>query len=70
MRTHKCAHIQFVQFGVDRTYHSQLIRMVLAKKFIVLKQFEDTPRDTDVELITEELPSIKEGGEHLKIIKN
>ena len=36
--------------------------MVIAKKFIIAKYFEGEPKPSDVSLVDEELPPIKDGG--------
>lgn len=37
-------------------------RMVTSKKFVLVKHFDGAPKVTDLKLIEEELPSIKDGG--------
>lgn len=41
--------------------------MVLAKKFLYVKRFFGEPKDSDFELVEEELPGIKDGG---KVFQN
>lgn len=36
--------------------------MVKAKKFVVVKHFEDEPKSTDLKLVEEELAPITDGG--------
>lgn len=36
--------------------------MVVAKAFVFEKQFDGFPQDTDLKLVEEELPEIKDGG--------
>ena len=36
--------------------------MVVAKKFIIAKHFEGEPKPSDLKLVEEELPPIKDGG--------
>ena len=37
--------------------------MVLAKKFVLSKHFKGEPKSTDLSLVSEELPPVKDGGE-------
>lgn len=39
--------------------------MVTAKKYIIAKYFEGEPQPTDLKLVEEELPAIKDGGKFL-----
>lgn len=41
------------------------IKMVKAKIFILAKHFDGYPKETDLKLIEEELPPIKNGGKYL-----
>lgn len=43
-------------------YYSTRYTMVLAKKFVLAKHFEGAPKESDLQLIEEELPPIKDGG--------
>ena len=36
--------------------------MVKAKKYIVQKQFDGLPKSTDLKIVEEELPPVKDGG--------
>ena len=38
--------------------------MVRAKKWIMKKHFDGFPKESDFELVEEELPSLKPGGKH------
>lgn len=38
--------------------------MVVAKKYILAKQFENWPKESDLQIVKEELPPIKDGGYH------
>jgi prostaglandin reductase 1 len=35
------------------------------RKWILAKHFDGFPKDSDVEIVEEELPTLKEGGEEL-----
>lgn len=37
-------------------------RMVTSKKFILAKQFDGPPKLSDLQLVEEELPALKDGG--------
>lgn len=37
-------------------------RMVTSKKFVLAKYFDGVPKESDLELIEEELPPLKDGG--------
>lgn len=39
--------------------------MVKAKKYILRKEFEGLPKPGDLELVEEDLPALKDGGELL-----
>ena len=39
--------------------------MVVTKKFILSKHFKGEPKSSDVKLIEEELPPIKDGGQYI-----
>lgn len=41
--------------------------MVRAKKFVLVKHFENLPKESDLEIQEEELPDVKDGGEILLI---
>ena len=43
--------------------------MVKAKKYIVQKQFDGLPKSTDLKIVEEELPPVKDGGSknHLEL---
>lgn len=38
--------------------------MVTSKKFVLAKQFDGPPKESDLEIVEEELPSIKDGGKY------
>lgn len=38
--------------------------MVKAKRFILVKNFENLPKETDLQLVEEELPALKDGRKH------
>jgi prostaglandin reductase 1 len=37
--------------------------MVKARKYVFRKQFDGFPKESDLELVEEELPPVKDGGE-------
>lgn len=45
-------------------------KMVTSKKFVLAKQFDGPPKESDLEIVEEELPPIKDGGKYLVNNKN
>mgnify|MGYP004598372501 CR=1 FL=1 len=44
---------------------NDLRKMVKAKRFIVVKHFQNDPKPSDLQLIEEELPALQNGGKNL-----
>lgn len=42
--------------------------MVVAKKYIYVKEYDGLPKDENVKIVEETLPSLKDGGKSLKLM--
>lgn len=47
---------------VSVTSDKKLRTMVVAKKYVLAKQFEHWPKESDLQVVQEELPPLKDGG--------
>lgn len=47
---------------IDMKSVRQLNKMVVAKKYIIDKYFDGPPKETDLKMVEETLPPIKQGG--------
>lgn len=43
-------------------YLQKLTKMVVARKYVLVKHFEGTPKETDLKIVEEELAPLKDGG--------
>lgn len=57
--TTKCLNLKY---SSTRKFSTQSHEMVKARKYVLVKHFTDKPKPTDLKLVEEELPALKNGG--------